>query len=115
MIQNANSIFTEHTCTENYYKHIFGFVYTDGVKALASRFSCYWLLDVILSYQPELKNDQYLQVWRLSVNEDNSALVRCEDGNGIVLKSQKVPFTDFDAKTCTIWVSDGVILLPSEW
>ncbi len=110
---NANDQLREHTCTDNYYKHNFGAVFTDGVKALCEMFACYWFLDIIVSYQPELETEEF-QVWKLTRNEDNTAIVICSNGNGKTLKQQKIPFTDFAAQEATVWVESGVILLPSE-
>jgi len=45
----ANDELEEYTCTENYYKHLYGIVYTDGVRALCHKFECYWFLDLGVS------------------------------------------------------------------
>jgi len=110
---NANDELSRHTGTDNYYQHNFGLVYTDGIKAFCDRFQCYWFIYVIVSYQPTLKNEEF-QVWSLGKNEDSSAVVICTDGDNKVLASQDIPFTDFEADECTVWVECGVILLPSE-
>lgn len=81
--------------------------------ALCTQFECYWLLDLICSYQPSLQGEDF-QVWSLGVNEDESAIVICTDGNDKILKTQKIPYTDFKAKEATIWVEGNVVLLPSE-
>lgn len=110
---NANDQFKEYTGTENYYRHTLGMLYTDGIKALCETFNCYWLLDLVCSYQPGLRNEEF-QVWHLGVNDDGSAVVLCTDGNNRLLTHQGIPFTDFDAKEVTIWVEGTVVLLPSE-
>lgn len=73
--------------TENYYLHATGkLVYTDGVKWLAETGQCYWLIDVVASYQPEIaRNDRVyeFQAWRLTVGdvgeygEGKNAVVEC--------------------------------------
>ena len=35
------------------------------------------------------------QVWKLQVRADRSATVLCDDGNGNVVYTQEIPFTDF--------------------
>ena len=110
---NANDHLKDHTCTDNYHRHNFGTCFTDGVKALCDQFACYWFLDIIVSYQPQLQTEDF-QVWKLARNEDNTATVFCTNGNGKVLKQQKIPFTDFAPKEATAWVEFGVVLLPSE-
>ena len=110
---NANDSLREHTSSENFYKFNFGLVITEGAKAMADKFSCYWFLDIIASYQGQLKNEEF-QVWTLGKNADSSAIVICTDGNNNVLKSQKIAWTDFTADEATIWVEYGTALLPSE-
>jgi len=51
-------------------------VATDGVIALAKAAGCFWLLDVIGSYQMNKRLDPGFQLWKLKVNfEDESAVV----------------------------------------
>ena len=111
---NANDRLKEYTGTENYYMYMFGMSHTDGVKALCEMFECWWLLDVVCSYQPALKQKAF-QVWKLSVDEQQIATVICTDGNDKVLKAQTIPYTDFKAKGATIWCVDRIVLLPSEY
>ncbi len=112
---NANDQLSEHNCTENYYQHNFGMKFTDGVKALCDQFECYWFLDIVVSYQPELElAEEDFQVWKLKKNDDGSAVVTCTNGNDKVLKQQRISFTDFKADEATVWVEADVILLPSE-
>ena len=110
---NANDQLREYTSTDNYYTYLCGLLITDGAKALADEFECYWFLDIIASYQPQLKEEEF-QVWTLMKMEDNSAVVSCTDGNDGILRTQKIPWTDFKTDTATIWVENGVALLPSE-
>lgn len=110
---NANDQLREHTSTDNYYIYLCGLLITDGVKALADQFECYWFLDIIASYQPLLKAEEF-QVWTLTKKENDSAIVSCTDGNDRMLRSQKIPWTDFKAETATVWIENNVALLPSE-
>lgn len=110
---NANDQLREYTSTDSYYTYLCGLLITDGAKALADQFECYWFLDIIASYQPQLKVEEF-QVWTLMKKEDNSAVVSCTDGNDRILKTQEIPWTDFKVDTATIWVEIGVALLPSE-
>ena len=109
---NANDELREHNCSDNFYKYNYGMVITDGVKALADKFECYWFLDIIASYQSQLKNEEF-QVWKLQ-RTGSSAVVTCTDGNDNQLKSQRVPWTDFNPTVATVWVEFGTALLPSE-
>ena len=116
-MRNANDELKEYNCSDNFYKYNFGLIITDGVKALADKFSCYWFLDIVASYQPQLKEEEF-QVWKLQRN-GNSAIVTCENGNDLQLKSQTIPWTDFEPDTCIVWIEGNnetgfVCLLPSE-
>ena len=110
---NANDTLREHNCSDNFYKYNFGLVITDGVKALAETYSCWWLIDIIASYQPQLRKEEF-QVWKLEKYDGDKATVTCEDGNDHILRTQKIPYTDFSADIATVWVEFGTALLPSE-
>src|SRR6266545_2852011 len=60
--------------TERYYRHFTGMLYTDGIRYLADRAGCYWLIDVVASYQSELRAFPF-QGWDLTVFPNKSALV----------------------------------------
>lgn len=114
------------TGTENYYaastytKH--AFKYTDGVKHVAETASAYWLLDVIFSHadavysSKKIPDEQKrLLCCNLAVGENNAAIFAMTDGNDNVLAAQEIEYTDFPAKLQTIWVQNGVAMLPSEY
>jgi len=119
-LQNELGYFTG---SENYYKHWLGVIYTDGIKFLSDEAKSYWLIDAIASHQSNLKNEEF-QTWTLTVNDDNSAILVADDGNGNVLTQEEIPYTDFPLETIKIWVSsesfDGkrltqILMLPSEY
>ena len=110
---DANDLLRQYNCTDNYYSYLCGMVITDGAKAMADKFKCYWLLDIIASYQLELKSEDF-QVWQLQVCKNRSAEVLCTDGNDNILKQQHISYTDFEEDKATLWVEGNVILLPSE-
>lgn len=91
------------------------FLYTDGVKYLAETAGAYWLIDYIFSNQMlETIKKQPFQVWDLTV-DNNEAIMKVEDGNKMVVKGFKICYTDFPLKEFTLWFTDGVLLLPSEY
>lgn len=110
---NANDQLRDYNCSDNFYKYNFGLIITDGVKSLCEKFECFWFIDIVASYQRDLNGEEF-QVWKLVKNEDDSALVTCDDGNGRILRSQKIQWTDFGATEATVWVEYGTCLLPSE-
>ena len=110
----------QFTGTSTYYQHSLGVQYTDGVYFLAERGGAYWLIDAIASWQgdPRVSRDPMLrqiQFWKLTVNDDQSALLVCERDEGDVAVSQEIPFTDFPLSEVKLYLQNGVVLLPSEY
>lgn len=108
----------QFTGTEQYYYNpLFkDFKYTDGVKFLAERAGAYWLLDYIFSNQPHrsLRGEAF-QVWKIRVNQDDSATLTVEDGNDNVLTTFRIEYTDFPLEEFNLWLIDKVLILPSEY
>ena len=106
------------TGTENHYQHLTGMRFTDGIKHMADLAGAYWLIDLVGSYQPTLTRFPF-QVWTLTVEESDgarSARVEArEDTNAPLLVTQDIPLTDFPVGTFKLYLSEGVLLLPSEY
>lgn len=49
------------------------------------------------------------------VNPDNSAVLTCERDTDEPMITQEIPFTDFPLAEITLYLCDGVLLLPSEY
>lgn len=120
---NLNDSLREFYCTSQYYKHQFGFLYTDGVQYMASEYGAYWLLDDIGLYiksQPRLKANLHFQTWVLKRYPATngqisfSFILSAEDGNSNKLFETEIIFSDFKANEVTLWFESGVLLLPSE-
>jgi hypothetical protein len=47
--------------------------------------------------------------------KDNSARLACDDGNDRGVFTKAIPFTDFPEPGITLYCTDNVILLPSEY
>jgi len=103
--------------TTQWYKHPLysKFVYTDGVRFLAANAGAYWLLEFIFSNQtlPKIRAEGF-QVWKIEV-VDSKATINVEEGNDRVIKSFKIPYTDFPLDSFTLWFINGALLLPSEY
>jgi len=95
---------------------ILGFpVITDGVLAVAEAAGCYWLLDIIGSYQGNVELSNVFQVWTLEVNhEQYSGVVRGYNDETLII-TQKIPYTDFPLDEIKLYLMNGVIFLPSEY
>src|SRR5687768_14503804 len=101
---NANDSLRIHSCFNEFYRYQQNMIITEGVKCLADSFQCYWLLDVVCSYQYKLVDEPF-QVWIVTRNEEStSCVVRCTDGNDNVLCEQNIPFQDFKPQKATVWV-----------
>ncbi len=109
----------QFTGTENW--HRFGInrkvLCTDGAKYIADEGGAYWLLDAIAIaqlYEKTVAAEEF-QVWVLNVNPDRTASLTCDDGNGNIVYTQQIEFTDFPLDEIKLYFTDNVILLPSEY
>jgi len=111
-------ILNNSNCSESYHKFspFPNFpVATDGAIALAEAAGCYWLLDIIGSYQTDERLDPEFQVWKLVVDlGDSSAIVKGYNDVDLII-TQDIPFTDFPLDQVKLYLIDGIILLPSEY
>jgi hypothetical protein len=111
-------IMSQFTGTGHWYR--FGIVpnitCTDGAKYVADTAGAYWLLDEIAiaqRFEKPVAAEEF-QVWKLTVRDDDSATLICEDGNDNVVFTKPIPFTDFPREGVTLWFENNVIYLPSE-
>lgn len=106
----------QFTGTEKYYKHWTNrIIYTDGIQYLAEKAGAYWLVDTIASYQKDF-SDAGFQVWTLSKYLDDSAVLTMKEDSGEPdIVRQEIGYTDFPLESIRLWVSNGVLMLPSEY
>jgi hypothetical protein len=106
------------TGSENWYQHWLGKVsFTNGVKFIADSAGAYWLIDEIAINQtrPKVRAEEF-QVWVLKVDlEKRNGVLSCDDGNGNVVFTKRIDYTDFPLSEIRFYCTDGVILLPSEY
>ena len=106
---------TQFIGTHRYYRNFTGLLITDGIKYLADKAGAHWLIDLVGSYQPALRQVPF-QVWEIKVRDDNSALVTMVEDTGEPIKvRQQIPFTDFPLKEFSFYCIDNVMLLKSEY
>jgi hypothetical protein len=108
------------TGTETWFRHWLrkDITYTEGVQFLAQNAGngCYWLIDEIVFAQTDRKvKAEEFQVWRLRVQMDKSAKLSCEDGNDNEVYAKIIDFTDFPMEEVTLYFTNNVIHLPSEY
>ena len=108
----------QFTGTEDWYRHslVRKVLYTDGVQYVAEHGGAYWLIDEIAFAQCDQKiAAEGFQLWKLSVNSDHTAILTCTGGNNHLVHRKRITFTDFPLDEITFYVTDNVILLPSEY
>ena len=49
------------------------------------------------------------------MNADRTATLACDDGNGNIVYSKQIEFTDFPLDEISLYFTNGVILLPIEY
>jgi hypothetical protein len=98
--------------TENYYRHISGKVYTDGVQYFASQAGAYWFVDLVL-LEMDQGDEPFLAV-TLTVKGD-SADILVTDGNLGELARKSIEWTDCPEGEYTFYICDGVMMLSSEY
>ena len=107
------------TGSEHWYRHGLNRAvrFTDGAKYVADEAGAYWLLDEIaLAQRSETAvAAAAFQCWMLAVHDDESAELRCEDGDGRRLFSKSIAYTDFPLPEITLYFTDNTILLPGEY
>jgi hypothetical protein len=89
----------QFTGSEQFFKHGINskLIYTEGVKYLAEKGECYWLIDeiamVFLPYLLKKHKDWFYSV-KLLVTECG-AVITVDDGNDKILINHKIESTDF--------------------
>lgn len=113
---------SQFTGTEQWYQHPLmpSVTYTDGVQYFAEKAGAYWLLDILATeVAPLLKTEDFIKVVVSVKNE--KAGIAADDGNGNVLWSRGISYTDCPDGDWSFYVLPGgpgmtsVILLPSEY
>lgn len=107
------------TGSEQFFRHALNrsVIYTEGVQYLAEHGGAYWLIDEIAlaqRYVPAVAAEEF-QLWNLSVAEDRTAILACEDGNGGGVFTKAIEYTDFPLTEIKLYYTNGTLLLPSEY
>jgi hypothetical protein len=107
------------TGSENWFRHglVRDVLFTDGAKYVADAGGAYWLLDEIAlaqRYDKRVAAEEF-QLWKLTVERDNTATLTCDDGNGNIVFSKRILFTDFPLREIALYFTNNTIFLPSEY
>lgn len=95
-------------------------VATEGVMWLAQSADAFWLFDLVASYQGNAKALEQcdgFQIWKLTVDlEKKTAVATCHADKGTPpLVRQEIEFTDFPLPEIKLYLSDNILMLPSEY
>ena len=114
----TKSNLAQFTGTTKYFRHPIArtILITEGVKYVADTGAAYWLVDEIVFAQAiKYVAAEEFQYWTLTVSPDHSAILECGDGNRNIVFNKSIPFTDFPLDEISIYYTNNVILLPSEY
>ena len=93
--------------------------YTDGVRHFATAAGAYWLLDIVgTEYHPQTVGERPKWDYFLSIKlvvEGSKGVITVTDGNYTTFAERKVPYTDCPEGTWRFYLTDSVLLLPSEY
>lgn len=94
-------------------------ILTDGTLFLAENAGCYWLMDMVGSYLPEVK-DGFAVVKHIGTPDSNGVFtITDDDPANTVYAQQLVEYSDFPLTEIKMYLShDGehwVLMLPSEY
>lgn len=107
----------QFTGSEHWYRHSVNrnVVYTDGAQYVAQHGGAYWLLDeVAINQMLKPVAAEAFQVWTLKAT-NNVGTLTCDDGNGNIVFTKHIEYTDFPLSEIKLYFTDGTILLPSEY
>jgi hypothetical protein len=107
------------TGTETWFRHslVRAMLYTEGVQYFAEAGGtqgAYWFLDVVATeFYPLLRKEPFLHI--VLTVQDRQATIRVEDGNDRTLREKPIEFTDLQFGEWRFYLTDNVLLLPSEY
>lgn len=104
------------TGSENLFRHpMTRMVYTDGIQHFARQAQAYWFLDIVgTEILPYTKTEDFITV-ELIVSEGSKAVIKADDGNGRVLHTRQIDFTDAPVGTWRFYLIGTTFLLTSEY
>ncbi len=106
----------QFTGTETWYRHPLNrnLLYTEGVQFFAERAGCYWFLDIAATELFRLQRTEPFLVITLAV-DDGEADIVVDDGDGSAVFRRHIHFTDAPSGDWRFYLTDNVVLLPSEY
>ena len=116
--QHLVSTLAQFTGSEEFFRYHSRCLLTEGARYLAEQAGCFWLLDVYASHLAAISTDEYFTCLKFKRQDDEGTVV-IDDGNGVVLAEQEIPYTDFpltEIKLYGCWSGEfWTLMLPSEY
>jgi hypothetical protein len=102
--------------TEQWQRHALNrnLLLTDGVCYFAEQAGAWWLLDIVATEIFRIQATHPFLLITLDVRE-GEADIRASDGNDVVLFKRHIHFTDAPDGLWRFYLTDNVMLLPSEY
>ena len=102
--------------TETWHRHPINrsTLLTDGVVYFADQAGAWWFLDIVATEVMRFHRMKPFLVIDLIVN-DGQADIRVTDGNDAMLFKRHIHFTDAPEGLWRFYLTDNVVLLPSEY
>lgn len=115
--QELRSKLYHFTGTETWFRHPLnrGFFYTEGVRFFAEHAGggAYWFLDIVATEVfPLLEREPFLVI---TLDVHDNALITADDGDGKVVWSRSIDYTDCPAGVWRFYLTNNVLTLPSEY
>ncbi len=104
------------TGTHHWYPHhlVNAMTYTDGIKYFTDRTGSFWLIDLVATELFPLLAQQPLLVVTVKSGL-NSCEIIVTDGNDNQVAKKQLSFTTIPTGTWKFYLTDDVLLLPSEY
>lgn len=97
--------------TDTWWKHPYGFLYTDSVKDFCEKHQAYWTMDVVGSYMPKLKDFSFLVIC-FDVKNRQCHFYAKED-TGLPNVVEQFIVTDLDV-SIKLYLEDKTLMFPSD-
>lgn len=109
--------------SEGRYRHVFNrkFIFTEGVKAVADKAGCYWLLDIVATECAPLVMKNWLEhgnsmcLLQFDVETGRAALMLTDQDDAPPLWTRSIDYTDFPEGSWVFKLAvDGLVDAPNE-
>lgn len=113
---NANDL-EGFTGTENYYFNpLFRSIkYTDGCKFLSDNGAAWLVTDILSHLSSNRKVNREAFISAKFEKKVKGWLLTFDDGNGNIMDCQKYEYSDFPMPSIKFFITDNVMMLPSEY